>query len=553
MKKFNWLTDEARTFMKRDKGYLKNGQTAEERYRAICDSFERISGIEGFSDKFYGYCEKNWVSFASPVLANMGGYGSEYGLPASCNFGSVSDSLEDIFASLKEMALLAKHGAGTAKNFSKIRASGEPINSGGKSDGPCSWIELYEKAIRKTSQGSVRRGHLTPYLSVDHPDIEEFLTLCTEGSPVQKVTTGVTIPAGWMQSMLEGDAKKRNIYKTILKRRFEIGFPYVVFEDNMNKNCFKGHNDKEEWLYTSNICTEVSGVCNEHKEFVCVLSSANMVHYDEWKETSFIYDLRIALDCVVTEYLDKAQDLKGFDKAIRYLKAHRSVGLGVLGYHDYLQKNMIPFGSLQAQFKNEEIFKHISEQTHAASQWMAKEWGEPEYCKGYGVRSSENIAVAPTKSTSFLMNNRSLGIEPIKSNYTEKSLAKVLAEYKNPQLLQVLEEKGKNTVEVWDSINYHFGSVQHLDFLSDLEKDVFKTAFEISQMDIVKTAAQRQKYIDQGQSLNLFIHPDTPAKDISDLYVYAWENGIKTLYYQYNINSAQKYSKELMTCSSCEG
>ena len=544
---FDWLTDDARLFLSR--GYLR-GQKAEDRYREICDTFEKISGIEGFSDKFFNYCEKGWVSFASPVLSNMG---TDYGLPASCNFSTVPDSVDEIFTSLHEMAVLAKNSAGTAYNFSNIRPLGASISTGGVSDGVIPWLEIYECAIQRVSQSSLRRGFLTAYLSVDHGDILDFLDVCTPASSIQNITTAVTIPEGWLQAAKDGDEDKRDIFKKILKRRSEIGFPYIYFEDNCNDQKCQIYKDKDMHLNTSNICSETVEYCDAEKTFVCVLSSANLRYYDDWKDTDFIFDLRIALDCVISEYITKAKTKNGYVKAVKFAEEHRSVGIGALGFHDYLQLKNIPFDSFEARAVNQDIFRTINKEVNRSSSWMAEVWGEPKMCEGYGVRSTTNMAIAPTKSSSFIMGMVSLGIEPNKSNYHEKTVAKISAEYKNPYLEKHLDDIGQNTEDIWSSILNKNGSVQHLSFLSQETKDVFKTSFEISQRSIITLAADRQKFIDQAQSLNLMFHPDTPAKDIAGLVFLAHELGLKTLYYQYSISAAEEFSRELVECTSCEG
>jgi ribonucleoside-diphosphate reductase alpha chain len=344
------------------------------------------------------------------------------------------------------------------------------------------------------------------------------------------------------------------LWAKILKTRNEIGYPYILFEENCNKNCPQVYIDKDMWIDNANMCIEAIEYCDDEKEFACCLSSVNLVHFDEWKtDPYFLMDCSVMLDCVITEYIEKGSNLPGLEKAIKFAKEHRSTGLGVIGFHDYLQKNNIVFGSLESYQINNELFKLMREKCDDASKWMGSYWGEPEIMKGYGMRNTSRLAIAPTKSTSFIMGKRSLGIEPIKSNYHEKDLAKIQIDYKNPQLEELLEQKGKNTKEVWRSILINNGSVQHLDFLSEHEKDVFKTFSEVSQMDVIKLAAQRQQYIDMGQSINVMIHPKTPAKDINKLYLAAYEEGIKSLYYQYSINAAQELNRDLMTCTACEG
>jgi len=305
-------------------------------------------------------------------------------------------------------------------------------------------------------------------------------------------------------------------------------------------------------IFTSSICTEVIEYCDSEKEFACCLMSLNVAKFDEWPE-DLVFVANIILDWLISEYIYKGEKMPGLQKAVNFAKEHRAIGVGILGFHDYLQKHMVPFGSLESYQLNNKIFKKLREESDYASSWMAKEWGEPSMLLGYGLRNTTRIAIAPTKSTAFIMGQVSPSIEPIKSNYHEKTLAKIQTTYKNPQLIPVLEKYNKNTREVWKSILENNGSVQHLDFLSEHERNVFKLFSEVSQVDIIKLAAQRQKYIDQGQSGNLMIHPKTPPKDVSNLILMAHDEGLKTLYYQYSINAAQAFNEELMTCSSCEG
>jgi len=403
----------------------------------------------------------------------------------------------------------------------------------------------------------MRRGFLTVYCSVEHPEIDWFLNIGANGDEripgysIKNITTGVTIPRGWIESMKSGDKEKREIYAKILKRRSEIGFPYILFEDNCDDQKPQVYIDKDMKIFTSNICTEVIEYCDTEKEFTCCLMSLNLAKFDEWPD-DLVFTANIILDAVISEYINKASGIPGFEKAVKFASEHRAIGVGVLGFHTYLQKNSIPFGSIESYQVNNRIFKHIREESDRASEFMAKRWGEPEMLKGYGHRNTTRVAIAPTKSTSFIMGNVSPSIEPIKSNYHEKTLAKIQTTYKNPELREVLKSHGKDDRETWQSILDRNGSIQHLEFLSDHERDVFKTFSEVSQVDIIKLAAQRQKYIDQGQSINLMIHPQTSPKDVSNLILMAHEEGIKTLYYQYSINAAQRFNEDLMTCSACE-
>lgn len=555
MKKFDWLTDDARTFLSR--GYLPPGKHAEERYWDIAVRVEEISGISGLADKIYDYFSKNLISLSSPIISN---FGTDRGLPISCNMGVVSDTLHSIAYSEYEMSMLAQAGAGTAKHMSNIRAYGTPYgpDKSGRSEGLVSWVSSYASKIAKINQGGVRRGFFTAWASVDHPEIMQFLDIGAIGnvkdSPgfgIQNITTGVTIPRGWMQEVRQGNSEKRAVYAKILKRRSEMAFPYILFEDNCNDVKPQVYKDKGMELVTSNICTEIIEYCDDDKEFACCLLSLNAVHFDEWPD-DLVHVASIILDSVISEYIDKGKNMPGLQKAVKFAEEHRAIGIGIMGFHSYLQRHMIPFGSLKSYQVNNTIFKTLREKADESSKWMAQEWGEPPILYGYGHRNTTRIAIAPTKSSSFIMGQWSPSIEPIKSNYHEKVLAKIQTTYKNPFLVELLKQHGKNDKQTWDSILAKNGSVQHLDFLSDNEREVFKTFSEISQVDIVKLAAQRQKYIDQGQSLNLMIHPDTPAKSVSDLILLAYDEGLKTLYYQYSINAAQQFSESLMTCSSCE-
>lgn len=917
--KLPWLFEDQKLFLERD--YLEKNETAEERYEELCQTIEKyclklsttIESIEyskGISDRFKNYISKGWVSFSTPVLIN---FGKKDNLPISCNKSILDDSLDSIYSGIHELGMLAKYGAGTSENFSNLRTQGSEISTGGQSNSIIDWIELYADMMSKTNQNRARRGFLTAYLSVDHPEIMSFLDIGTHRMSTEKqrflqtITTAVTLPIGWLDSLKEGDKEKRKIWGKILKTRKEIGFPYILDLTNTNNSRPQVYKDKNMFINTSNICcvspdtriltdkgykkigkllgqavnvwngvefTETTiiqtgkdrelfrvtldsgefidctenhnfygqkgykkgtgnnkfvefkkplselevgdklekfdlpliegseelkyaytqgfycgdgtgsdkqgiksqirlygdkkllvnyldcrkkkinngkntdedyivesvydtltvfvpedmelsktfvpsasysiksrldwlaglldsdgtvtenqqgsqtfqigsveleflretqlmlqtlgihstirkgvpegerllpkndgsgvnspyyckqsyrllvstvglyklkklGLCtrrlkfsgvkpnrdaryfskvisvekldylsdtfcfteknrgkgmfngiltgqcetaeyvDSEKTFACCLSSANAYYFDDWsQDPNFIFDMNLMLDCVIEEYIEKGSKMKGLEKAVRFAKEHRSIGLGILGFHSYLQKKSIVFGELASYSINNRIFSLLREESDKASKWMAKHWGEPLILKGYGLRNTTRLAQAPTKSTSYIMGgitlNLSEGIEPHKTNYGSKKLAKIQSEVKNTELLKLLQEKGKDTKEVWDSILKKNGSVQHLDFLDPREKEIFRTFSEISQVDIIKLAGQRSKYIDQGQSINIMIHPDTPPKDINNLHLLAFEEGVKGLYYQYSINASQQFSQDLMTCSSCE-
>lgn len=543
----SWMSDASRAFLK--DGYLQGDETAECRYNFIAEYLEKKSGIEGFSDKIKEYISKKWISFASPEIANLG---REKGLPASCNFIEIQDTMESIASAEYEMTMLASNGAGTARNFSKIRAKGEKYGVNGLSEGVMSWIESYATKIDKVNQGGMRRGFLTAYLSVEHKEILDFLRIGREGHHIHNITTGVTIPEGWMNDMLKGDKIKQNIFKEIHASRSEVGYPYILFEDNCNIGKHQVYIDKGNYLNTSNICTECVEFTDKDKEFLCVLLSTNLEFFDDWKDTDFVFDCNIILDIITDDYIEKAKNLHGHQKSVKFAEEHRAIGVGVMGLATYFQKKGVSFGGVQSQAYNKIIFKHLREESDRASKWMANKWGEPKYLKGYGDRNTSRLAIAPTKSSSAIMGFISQGIEPYKNNYHVKDLAKIMIDWKNPQLENLLESKGINKEDVWDSILENGGSVQHLSELTQEEKDVFRTFTEISQKDIIKLASDRQKYIDQSQSLNIIIPIGTKAKDILKLTVEAWKSGLKTLYYQYNVNASREKTREILTCSSCE-
>lgn len=554
-----WLNENSRKFL--EGGYLLEGETPEQRIREIADHAEKLLGKEGFSDKFYGYMEQGFYSLSSPVWSN---FGKKRGLPISC-FGSyIADNMGSILYTQAEVGMMSKLGGGSSAYFGAIRGRGAEIKNEGHASGAVHFMELFETLIGVVSQGSVRRGHLSPYLPIEHPDIVEFLGIGTEGHPIQKLTHGVTVGDKWMQEMIDGDEEKRALWAKVIQARNEVGYPYIMFSDNANNNTVDAYKDQGHRIYASNMCSEIMLPSNEEWSFVCCLASINLAHYDVWKDTDAVETLTYFLDAVMQEFINKLEVYRDSDeredndrfefmkRAYKFAVENRALGLGVLGWHSLLQSKMLSFDSIEATKLNTEIFKLIKEKSYQASEDMAKEYGEPKVLEGYGRRNTTTMAVAPTTSSAFILGQVSQGIEPIWSNCYVKDVAKLKVTIKNPMLEKLLEEKGYNTREVWQSIRDYDGSVQHLDILEDHEKEVFKTFAEVNQMNIIQQAAARQRYIDQGQSLNIMIHPDTPVKDINKIYVEAWKLGIKALYYQHSMNAAQQFNRELLTCESCE-
>ncbi len=555
---FNWLTEHSRDFLAA--GYIKAEIKAETRIREIADRAEKILGIKGYSDKFYNYMSEGFYSLASPVWSN---FGKKRGLPISCFGSNISDDMGNILYSQSEVGMMSKLGGGTSGYFGHIRHRGAAVKNNGEASGSVHIMQLFESMVDVVSQGSVRRGRFSPYLPIEHKDILEFLDIGTEGNPIQELTHGVTVTDKWMQEMIDGDKEKRNIWAKVLQRRGEIGYPYIFYKDKANNAAPNVFKDKNHTINASNLCTEIMLPTNEKWSFVCVLSSLNVLHYDKWKNTDAVETMVYFLDAIITEFLEKLElyrdspskdDQQTFlfmERAYNFAKDNRALGLGVLGWHSLLQSKMLPFNSPESFKINNDVFKFIKEKSYSASEELARKFGEPESLKGYGRRNATLNAIAPTTSSAFILGQVSQGIEPTWSNIYVKDIAKVKTTIKNSFLLKLLQIKNKDTKEVWNSIRDADGSVQHLDFLTKKEKDVFKTYAEIDQMDIILQAAGRQTYIDQGQSLNVMISPDMPAKEINKLYTTAWKLGLKSLYYQHSMNAAQKFAQK-KECTSCE-
>jgi len=548
MKKYKWLNKDSRDFLRR--GYLQVGESAEQRGHDISVAAEKLLKVKGFAEKFEDYLSQGFYSLSSPIWAN---FGRERGLPISCNGVFIEDRMEAILEKQAEVGMQTKHGAGTSAYFGELRGRGAGISAGGTSSGPVHFMELFDKVSSVVSQSNVRRGSFAAYLPIDHPDIAEFLRIRGEGNPIQEMSFGVCINDEWMRSLIEGDRKKRSIWASIIRKRFESGYPYLFFTDTANQNAPKPYKDKGLKISASNLCSEIFLNSSQEESFVCCLSSLNLLKWNEIVKTDAIETLVYFLDAVMEEYINKTKNIPFMEASHNFAKKQRALGLGVLGWHSFLQDQMIGFESMEAKFLNVEIHKTIREKSDSATKELAVLLGEPEHLDGYGRRNMTTLAIAPTTSSSFILGQVSPSIEPLNSNYFTKDLAKGKFTYKNPYLEKLLDEKKKNTQTTWKSILLKGGSVQHLAFLTPEEKDVFKTFGEISQKEIVIQAAQRQKYIDQGQSLNLMISPKCPPKQASELLVFGWEQGIKSFYYQRSANPSQELARSILNCSSCEG
>ena len=537
--KYYWLNEDSRTFLSR--GYIT--ESPEQRIKDIAIKAEKYLNIKGFAEKFEDYMAKGYYSLSTPVWIN---FGKQKGLPISCYGSNVDDNLDSILNAGREIGMMSKYGGGTSAYLGNIRERGAPISTGGFADGPIHYAKIYDTVVDVCKQSEARRGACAAWLPVEHNDILEFLDIGTEGNPIQNLQYGVTVTDQWIQEMKDGDADKRKIWAKVIQRRNEFGYPYIMFKDNTNNN--SPYKELGLEITASNLCSEIQLPTDSFNSFVCCLGSINLLHWDEIVETDAIEIYTLFLNAVMDEFVKKSYNMPGMKRAHRFAEQHRALGLGVLGYHSLFQSKLIEFESLEAKQLNYQIFKTLKERTEKTSQWLHDEKGITSLREGFA--NTTLVAIAPTKSSSFIHGQVSMGIEPIKSNYFIKDLAKSKTIYKNPFLETELDKHGLNTPEVWEGILKRDGSVQHLDFPT---KAVFKSFIEISPSELILQAGQRQQFIDQSQSLNLMIHPSVPAKDINKLYLNAHESGVKTLYYQFSQSSAQSFARDILECASCEG
>lgn len=547
----HWLNEHSKLFL--SKGYLLEGVTTEERIRQIAQTAEKILDKKGFADKFYDYMSRGYYSLASPIWSN---FGLDKGFPISCFSSYLGDDMGQILFTQAEVGMMSKYGGGTAGYFGDLRPRGAPIKDNGVSSGSVHFMRLFEAIVNVVSQGSVRRGHFAPYLPIEHKDIHEFLEIGTEGNPIQELTYAVTVTNKWLNEMISGDEEKRATWARVLERRSQIGYPYIFFTDTVNNNTVDVYKDKGLKIRASNLCSEILLPSNEDWTIVCDLSSMNLLYYEDWKDTDAVETIVYFLDAVMSDFIARLETLRDngdlhkkqaflfMERAYNFAKANRPLGVGVLGWHSLLQSRMIPFESDEAQLINKEIFTDLKKKCYEASEKMAEEYGEPEILQGYGRRNAALLAIAPTTSSAFILGQVSQSIEPVWSNCYVKDIDKMKVTIKNKLLEKLLEAKNMNTREVWQSIRDNDGSVQHLTELSNQEKMVFRTFAEIDPKIVIEQAAVRQKYIDQGQSLNLMIDPALPAKEVNALYLHAWKLGIKTFYYQHSMNAAQQFGRK---------
>lgn len=539
--------------------YLNGDETPKQAYKRLSRTASKLLNNPELESKFFHIFWNGWLIPSTPVMVN---FGTDKGLPISCFSGRVGDDMHDIGRKELELRMLSKHGGGTAYDFTPLRSAGTPIKNGllGTSDGVVPFMKSYDSTIISSKQGSTRRGAVAMYLDIEHNDYEDFLEVREPKGDINRqchnIHQGAVISDSFMHAVQASDGRERKRWLATLKKRVKTGEPYTMFKDNANRNLpefWKKHNLK---IHHSNLCSEIFLPTDENHTLVCCLSSMNLHKFDEWENTDTVELAIFFLDAVIQEFINKGDNIKGIEDAVRFAKKSRALGLGTLGWHSYLQSKKIPFISIYAIGQTNKIFGLIREQAELATAKLAELYGEPEWTKGFNRRNLTLMAIAPNRSSSKLAGNLSQGIEPIAANVYVDDDAKGLHIRRNPELTKVLEAKERNIPEVWDQIIADKGSVINIRCLSEEEKDVFKTFKEINQLELVKQAGIRQQYIDQGQSLNLAFQQDAPAKFINQVHMTAWEVGLKALYYfrSESILKADGGRRDLYDeCVMCEG
>ena len=521
-------------------GYLFNGETPKEAYRRVADTVAKRIKRPEMADTFFDYIWKGWLCLASPVLSNTG---TSRGLPISCFGIDVADSIVDIGTKNLEMMLLAKHGGGVGIGINQIRPAGAPITDNGTSDGVVPFCKIYDSTILATNQGAVRRGAASVNLNIEHKDWEDWLEIREPKGDINRQSLNMhqctVIGDKFMRKLMAGDKVARRKWSKLLQKRKATGEPYIMFKGNVNKNNPPSYKDNALKVFMTNICSEIVLHTDENHSFVCCLSSLNLAKYKEWKNSNLIYDSIWFLDGVLEEFIQQAKYRKGFENSVRFAEKGRALGLGVLGWHTYLQQKGFPFEGLLAQYETRRIFSQIKIESERASMALAEAFGEPLWCVGTGMRNTHLRAIAPTVSNSKLSGNVSPGIEPWAANVFTDQSAKGTFIRKNPTLVDLLKKHNLNNDKVWNQILADGGSVQGVKALDKIKigehdipmKEVYKTFKEINQLELVNQAGIRQQYIDQSVSLNLAFPAQAEPKWINKVHLDAWKKGIKTLYY----------------------
>jgi len=537
-------------------GYLLGSESPKDAYDRVCNTVAKRLDRPELEETFFKYIWNGWLCLASPVLSNTG---TDRGLPISCFGIDVADSIIDIGEKNLEMMLLAKHGGGVGIGINQIRPAGAKIKGNGTSDGVVPFCKIYDSTILATNQGSVRRGAASVNINIEHPDFEEWIEIREPKGDVNRQSLNLhqcaVVGDKFMRRLEQGDAEARKRWGKLLQKRKATGEPYVLFKGNTNKNNPTAYKQNALKVHMTNICSEITLHTDENHSFICCLSSLNLAKYDEWKNTNIIHDAIWFLDGVLEEFIQKAKYRKGFENSVRSAEKGRALGLGVLGWHTYLQERGLPFEGLLAQYETRKIFSQIKIESERASMALADVYGEPLWCVGTGMRNTHLRAVAPTVSNSKLSGNVSPGIEPWAANIFTEQSAKGTFIRKNPTLENILKKEKLNTKEIWDKILADGGSVQDIEGLSKDTKEVFKTFKELNQLELVRQAGIRQQYIDQSVSLNLAFPSEATPKWINKVHMDAWYKGVKTLYYMRTESVLRgDIAKEAMEdCVACDG
>tara|TARA_R110000764_G_scaffold54841_3_gene119622 strand:- start:4300 stop:6105 length:1806 start_codon:yes stop_codon:yes gene_type:complete len=539
------------------KGYLLSGETPKDAYWRVATAVARRLDKPQMASKFFDYIWRGWLNLASPVLSNTG---TDRGLPISCFGIDVGDSIQEIGTKNLELMLLAKHGGGVGVGINMIRPAGAKITNNGTSDGVVPFSKIYDSTILATNQGAVRRGAASVNLNIEHGDFDEWIEIREPKGDVNRqclnLNQCVIVGDKFMRRLEDGDIDARTKWGKVLQKRKATGQPYIMYKGNVNKANPEAYKHNGLKVHMTNICSEITLHTDESHSFVCCLSSLNLSKYDEWKDTDLVYTATWFLDGVLEEFIQRAKNMRGFENSVRFAEKGRALGLGVLGWHTYLQQKGMSFEGLPAQFETRKIFSQIKIESERASRELAQEYGEPLWCVGTGLRNTHLRAIAPTVSNSKLSGNVSAGIEPWAANVFTEQTAKGTFIRKNIELERALRKMSMNNKDTWDTILQDGGSVQGLDELNnwgyvdgkltkredmsqeiidqkgvDWVMDVFKTFKEINQLELVKQAGIRQQYVDQGVSLNLAFPSQASPKWINQVHMEAWKTGIKTLYY----------------------
>jgi len=545
------------------KGYLLPDEDVFDAFKRVSKAAARRLKRKDLYPFFYEAISKNWLCLASPVLSNMG---TERGMPISCFGIDTDDSIEGIALANSELMRLSSQGGGVGIGVSRIRGRGKPIKDNGVSEGVVPWIKIYDSTILATNQGSVRRGAASVNLNINHPDIEEFLMIRRPKGDVNRQCLNmhqcVVIDDEFMNKVEERDPKALKLWGEILKTRLETGEPYIMFEDNVNNANPEAYKKNNLHVSMTNICSEISLYTDELHSFICCLSSLNLARWDEWKEYTFENSMTLPeltcwfLEGVLQEFIDRSKNIRFMENTYRSASKGRAIGIGVLGWHTFLQEKGIPFAGLQANSYTRVMFDFIEKEALKASRAQAELYGEPEWCKGTGLRHTHHLAIAPTVSNAHISGGVSPSIEPIPANVFNLKTAKGTFIKRNPTLEKLLKEKGYNIDSVWDQIAKDKGSVMGLPdyILTPEEKEIFLTFKEINPYEIVRQNGIRQKYVDQAISLNLTFDPSDSPKYISDVHKLAWKEGIKTLYYMRSESILRGDAIQRDdSCISCEG